>query len=748
MAQTPSTTVSLLSDGDQNIARQPDDSANTDLSVSSAKLTSPSGSTTDHPSQLHPGNRRHDTEMPTNSWPDSHTPQTESELQPTQLGQKETQARVPQRHTHGFRHWAWEAVNAVLLLIMIIATIITLRMHDGQPVPDWPLSISINALISTYAFVFKGTMALILTSCIGQLQWSWFRARRPLKDAALFQDAGRSPIAHSFRFTILGIALDPFFQQLAQLTSCTVLSASGQRPFVPRTNFLSISGMDESGGGIPVDLPATLASGYYEPPKLSNFDCSTGNCTFRTDYSTLAFCTKCQDISDKMEVQGLCREVFKFQNGTEYYYPLGAGNKFPPIIDCTYDYSLCDALWVEGDNVDSYHQCNVTSSVDSIWSASYFVDPRDKSKDSPQQLTINSKLRMNQEVAGLSSVSWPNNISLGYDYGIIYAKDPLAQLPSEGCEKELTNNTWSCRGYGAATCFIQPCVQTHTADINSGRFDETLIESSTDVLWASSTSSVYSALSILDKSCISDEERAQLITAGFDLDGHGRWLAYGLNLRPPGVPPGDSTPPPEPWLLKRCVYHMNETFLRILFMDVLPDILEGAVVNDAPSPQQLRVLYNDGKINMTGITSAFENVAQTLTLWVRTNGDPNYSEPVIGQAFHAATCIQANWVWLTLPAVVASLTLIVLALTISITQRRGLPLWKSSPLAFLFHGPGGSHWVDEAIMVAPPRPKAKATDLSTEAGMESMAARIWVSLEGGDVAPRLRQVGMRRNSEP
>ncbi|ETS84383.1 hypothetical protein PFICI_02408 [Pestalotiopsis fici W106-1] len=150
---------------------------------------------------------------------------------------------------------------------------------------------------------------------------------------------------------------------------------------------------------------------------------------------------------------------------------------------------------------------------------------------------------------------------------------------------------------------------------------------------------------------------------------------------------------------------------------------------------------------MTSINAVFESVAQTLTVWTRLNGDPNYSEPILGQAFHRATCIQASWAWLALPAITASLTLLVLALTVFATHRSELPVWKSSPLALLLHGPGGMDWVDEA-MVVHPRPRENKADLRTENGMRTMAARIWVSLEDGDAALRLRQVGSRRDSLP
>lgn len=72
---------------------------------------------------------------------------------------QDIRSRQTHRRSLELRYWIWEAINAVLLVAMIVAVAVTLRIHDGQPAPQWPLSITINALVSIYAFVFKANMA-------------------------------------------------------------------------------------------------------------------------------------------------------------------------------------------------------------------------------------------------------------------------------------------------------------------------------------------------------------------------------------------------------------------------------------------------------------------------------------------------------------------------------------------------------------------------------------------------------------
>ncbi|KAF7523254.1 hypothetical protein G7054_g11816 [Neopestalotiopsis clavispora] len=672
--------------------------------------------------------------MSEKAWLNVHANSVEDNL-PLAKSTKKKPPTTSQRRALDFRSWAWEAVNAVLLFIMIIATVITLRLHDGQPVPDWPFSITINAMVSTYALVFKGNVALILTSCIGQLQWSWYRSRHVLGDIALFQDAGRSPygaliwlcklhlrqpiVSLAALVTILGIAIDPFFQQLAQSASCHTFSANVQKPTIHRTNYFDVSAISSK-------LNASISSGFYQPPNLSGLGCSTGNCTFDTEYSTLGFCSKCEDISDQIQIE----------------------------VDCTDDGGE-NKIWSQDDYRNcTLHEdcplnsCKITTQAGPSFSATYRNVSAVQNRDPAQRLTTSSEWRTNSDV---EYMLWNKGLSLGRDYGMIRAKSSDFVPPTTGCESLQADNTWDCRGYGAAKCFIQPCVRTYTASIDSGQLHERLIESTIDLTWGVSAwvgSDSYPIFGLVDKDCISERERAYLVSDGYKLDGQGRWLAYNF----------ESQSSLSHLLLSKCAYGIDSGFLLPLFLSTLPDILEGQVsqVNssnglppsqDVRGPQQLVYLYDSGNVNMTNINTAFENVAETLTTWIRTNGHQNYSEPAIGQAFHVLTCLHVNWAWLALPAVIALLAFLVLCLTVVMTYRDGLPLWKSSPLALVLHGPGGMDWLDEA-MVATPHPKEETANLRTGAGMESMAARIWVSFEDEDAGPRLRQVGMRRKSEP
>lgn len=599
MARVPSTTISLLSNDSQNTLLESDEPADTSLYASSTVRNSKFGPGVNKLSKMQPDDYPTDDtgslkELSEKAWFTVRANSIDDGF-PTAEPTEKQPARIRQRRALDFKSWAWEVVNAVLLFVMIIATVITLRMHDEQPVPDWPFSITINAMVSTYALVFKGNVALILTSCIGQLQWSWYRSRHVLGDVALFQDAGRSPygaltwllkrhlhqpiVALAALVTILGVAIDPFFQQLAQSASCHSFSEATQKPAMPRTNYFNTA-------VTPSRFNSSVAAGFYQPPNLSGLDCSTGNCTFDAEYSTLAFCSKCEDISDQIKID----------------------------IDCPNNNAAFNRQWSEDDFRDCtlsgrclLNNCSITTRVDRSFSATYLNSSQLTLNFSQQRLTTNSEWRTNgQPLGDVQSMLWNPALSLGVNYGIIQARSTGFVPTAIDCENGQKNNTWECRGYGAAKCSIQPCVRTYTASIDSNQLHEKLIESTNDSTWGFSASvgtDGYPIAGLIDKHCIDEDERARLIDDGYKLNGEGRWLAYNFASKPPDMVPDTSAPSADYSLLSKCAYGMDSGFLLHLFSYTLPDILKGQVdqassglglapSQDVKGPQQLVYLYD------------------------------------------------------------------------------------------------------------------------------------------------------------
>lgn len=98
-----------------------------------------------------------------------------------------------QSNTKGFwgSSWTFEIIGSIISIAFLVGIIVVLFKYDGQPMPDWPYGITLNALVSVLSTVMKASMAFVLTECLAQLKWSWFHSGNKLSDLALLDAASR-----------------------------------------------------------------------------------------------------------------------------------------------------------------------------------------------------------------------------------------------------------------------------------------------------------------------------------------------------------------------------------------------------------------------------------------------------------------------------------------------------------------------------------------------------------------------------
>lgn len=695
------------------------------------------------------------------------------------------------------RTWFLEILNSFLLLIAVSAIVATLYIHDGQPLPQWPFDITINAMLSIYAVVLKASMAFILTSCIGQSQWRWFNSSsRSLQDLVLFHDAGQGPwgsiswlwayrlgqpvAALGAFITIVGMAVDPFVQQLIHPVDCMEQLQGAPAASVPTTNIITY-------GGLPDALQPSVVGGFYTSQNLTDVECSTGNCTFADDYTTLGFCSSCEDVSDKVTITTNCT-VEPYNDSKPYRGPCDARPRGPVIWDIT--------TTSPPFNLNFYDRMNVSFIMHG---AKFYAD------EGADVFSMESTERWVPDL--LNGTNGDSELKFGVDLGVIYGMSDNSVDHVEpgnptrnviGCGDASTNNTWYCRGYGAAMCLMQPCLRTYSARVDAGRLTETLVEHTDpaadwgysqvdDGEFVGGSLNEKGYFGLVDKGCISNDQHQQLATAGYNGVGETqtRWLPYKVTYDPtrPNATAYNTTLSAS-LLASRCLFLVEELFVDRMWNEVLDASFLGTVKRRGglsnplaskagdvgrPSilftgPDPLRYLWNSGRVNMTRINDSMANLAQALTLWVRSAGakgrgggqEEFFSTRFTGQVLHYATCAQVTWAWIALPASLTALTLLCLAATMVTTARGRVPVWKSSPLTVLFHGPGGRYWVDEGLLAAATTKKSAATikgsattikrsdgdNIMAEKGMEKFASRVSVKLgdNGGQGELRLRQV--------
>lgn len=601
---------------------------------------------------------------------------------PLLIEDSQTVSRSPnttKKHaTEWWTQWRLEVLSGVLSIVALVATVITLQPNQGEPLPNWPFDISINALLSIYSVVFKTCMIFVIQSCISQQQWVWFSSERQLYDVALFDSARQGPYGsavwiwvHRLRqplttlgavILILSVAVDPFYQQLLHYVDCDTTLQDTAR--AARSNYFA-AGLHlfvdaDSPERMLFDAQSALRSGVFSRPDAMQPQCSSGNCTFAT-YSTVGYCNECQDISEDLKFTTVPVE--------QDNYFCGAPRGFQNYVITSYLPSNFSMIW----NTSEYYSTQVLSST-------LLLDPV-----------------VFEIIVGKTTLS---DLRL----------DPTTGANLTWCDDQIdSDDDWRCRGYGAARCSLFPCVRTYNTTVNAGIVTEILTEHTTletlrdQPYWdPASEDYVYNqgdTLVLVNTSCISPEDEQQLLREGHQTDS--KWLVYKVPddfdleiLYPPDAAF------PSSMVARGCTYAFDDFMLDYGLWNFFSSsgFLTGnttgslecpdAILLSFGGPSELQVLYNSSNVSFEGVLEIFDNMATSFTNYMRVNGHENYSAPAHGIVSHYATCLEVRWAWITLPATLVAMTLFfLLPLTVHVTLRADVPTWKAGLLPLVFRGP-------------------------------------------------------------
>lgn len=578
--------------------------------------------------------------------------------------------------------WRLEVLSGILSIVAVMATALTLEPNQGKPLPQWPFDITINALLSIYSVIFKMCMIFVIQSCISQQQWVWYTAERQLYDVALFDSARQGPYGsavwigiHRMRqplttlaaiILILSVAVDPFYQQLLHYADCE--TPLQEIAMAARSNYFETDHhlfMDAVSPDMLVGAQSALRSGIFARPETMQPHCSSGNCTFTT-YSTVGYCNDCQDISEDLK--------FKVD-------PPGPNQLICGTIKESQSYLITSSL---------------PSNFSMTWDISVypFHHPQVLAGRLAEGLPVAFEI-----IAGKTILS---------ELGV----DPTTGANLTWCDNQpSSDDDWHCRGYGAARCSLFPCVRTYNTTVNAGSVTESLIEHTTlETLrdrpyWDPTSEDSGHTLGgpnlvLINTSCISPEDDHRLSKLGYQTDS--KWLVYNVSddfnltsLYPPDAAfPGSMA-------AHGCTYAFDDlrldyglwNFFTLVgsFTGNITASIECSIppiLLSFSGPSELQVLYNSSNVSFHGIREIFDNMATSFTNYMRMNGHENYSAPAQGIVWHYATCLEVRWAWITLPAVLVTITMLcLLPLTVHATLRADVPTWKTGLLPLVFRGP-------------------------------------------------------------
>ena len=582
--------------------------------------------------------------------------------------------------------WKLEILSYLVAIVALAAIFITLIIHQGRPLPQWPHLISINALISIFTSIFKAALIMPVGECMplrpptttlsvtnitvgmSQLKWLWFRHSNALIDLDQLDSASRGPwgslklvwsvsrlyvrclstpllkATHKITLssylavsgaliTIIALAIDPFSQQIINYTDCAQPLPNAIAS-ISRTNNYSAYGFRWASDENTLDAPMinTLYSGLINPPEnpasLIVTECPTGNCTFPSDngasHSSLAMCHSCEDISSQITSHGF--------NWTRSF-----------ITDDNFTLSIPSGAFLNYSIFATAAPCFDPSNLTS-----------EQEDNLPEDLFSFSTLMMN----------------------------------IEGCDQELGGGPTGCTlKPWAVNCSIYPCLKTYGGNISQHLLNEVVLQS-IRVPRQFAGDGWYSPFMLVQNStlrngiwqdCKPTSKPTRTNTVGYKwlgcIDDNCEESKYALYY------PDD------------CVWYFDVHSIRGM-INYLSTLMQGSIgpmqywdPEDTSGDIWIQKLYHNGTANMSTVNTYMEGLTNAITATMRYRGDTNSSGYAKGTVMTIQTCITVQWTWISLPAALLVLTLGFLSVTILQTSSHsGEMTWKSSSLALLFHG--------------------------------------------------------------
>ncbi|KAI9738733.1 MAG: hypothetical protein M1834_008238 [Cirrosporium novae-zelandiae] len=122
------------------------------------------------------------------------------------------------------------------------------------------------------------------------------------------------------------------------------------------------------------------------------------------------------------------------------------------------------------------------------------------------------------------------------------------------------------------------------------------------------------------------------------------------------------------------------------FWSIFPDLFNGTVYGSPASPpfysSDTMQAFRSSAESLGRMQKLFTNLATSMTNNIREEGGANST----GTAWKTETYIHIRWQWLILPVSLLMLSLVFLIITMLVSNKQNIPVWKSSQLALLFHG--------------------------------------------------------------
>lgn len=467
---------------------------------------------------------------------------------------------------------------------------------------------------------------------------------------------------------MLAIGIDPTVQQAIAIRTHHVESPEQAR--LPRAQSFTQYDTSISDAGTGDLQPAAALTGLAysgiffnsSHPGKGSLDvaptCPTGNCTF-PEFQSLAACSTCRNVT--YAVQKKCDTA-----SSKY------GNKTATYTLCTFSLpnglqlNLTTRVSDDGPPIHSDFQGETIAASALL----PLVDTTDYGGDSQTTTYTNlSKLdSFNYDARGGSFLN-------------------ITVLNGTASYDQMTVH--------ASQCSLQWCVNTYEATVTNGNFVEREVTSwrNASATWERVDFMEYKPMEL--KAPATNSAKPSKFVVFFD--PHRilwMWLSDKFTF-------SDSRALIPDQLSTGITYHWE------------PDVTSSFGAQPGRKLRDL-VPYLDLRRNMRmlGLTEVSTNLAKSITTYLRTLDSKEQAAPsslqqteyeidgvgpAAGTSYALQVYIEIRWAWITFLGSILLLTILFFVLTIIQSKRHNVAVWKSSPLALLFHGlePGEKQHIDQ-----------------------------------------------------
>ncbi|KAK1515631.1 uncharacterized protein CCOS01_12829 [Colletotrichum costaricense] len=294
--------------------------------------------------------------------------ETEYELVKTSSAEKtrNNTRRSPRRRWQILKGWWPEIIWCLISVVCIIVLISVLRSYDNQPLPNWPLGLTLNTVVAFISTFCRTSFVLPVVESLSQYKWNWYKSPRPLGDFAVFDEASRGPWGSlklllrtkgrlvgilSAVILVSGIATSTLTQSVVTYPTRQVAIPGNETALTRRNNeyfWATANGPSRSSSSSPIDtcifkvdllagdimfpINQIIPRSLYTPPNevmpYYQASCRSNNCTW-DDFTSLAICVDMKNVTDLLETDGDPIEMgtnSTLPNGLKLQRSYGYGN--------------------------------------------------------------------------------------------------------------------------------------------------------------------------------------------------------------------------------------------------------------------------------------------------------------------------------------------------------------------------------------------------------------------------------------